>query len=270
MRSLVVVASDPESYNLSSYSSTLNVFFPANVTDAKPILVEQCGDETSEIQHVYELARVAANAAKADAVYGLQSPFGFRAMFKSDSAKYLLSIYLKAIYDSSGSIGLKPDPRRVAPPRLACVQRNSAAVYRRLQLDYDPWIRCSQRQPSDQAPRQAFYAFGTAYIFLCPDFRNKATAPARNRCPTVAHNKFKGSVDVFYRNYQMYTLLYQLISFYLPRSASEVFNWNECVALDVKSSVRNPTNILLYIACRLHALYLYCHPLFRTGSTLMG
>lgn len=68
-------------------------------------------------------------------------------------------------------------------------------------------------------------------------------------------------VDVFYRNYQMYTLMYELLRFYLPKNAlgprslpKEVFDWNHCVAYTIESSVKNPTNLLLYIACMSHQM----------------
>lgn len=72
-------------------------------------------------------------------------------------------------------------------------------------------------------------------------------------------------VDVFYQNYQMYTLMYELLRFYLPKNAlgprslpKEVFDWNHCVAYTIESSVKNPTNLLLYIACMSHLLSLLC------------
>lgn len=80
-------------------------------------------------------------------------------------------------------------------------------------------------------------------------------------------NRFVGDVDVFYQGYQMYKLLYELLRFYLQKNAltfrslpGEVFDWNQCVAYSVESSVKNPTNILLYIACRSHLYYL-CSPI---------
>ena len=259
--SLVVSSRFPVA--LSNYLAALNVSFPTNVTDANSIVVEGCGDEMQNVNCAYNLARAAANVAKADVFRGTDSPFGFSAMFKSDRSKYPVSHYLNMIYDSKGLINLKPDIAHANPPRLACVHQNSATVYKGLQLGYDPWQRCSHPWPAQRSP-QTWYAVGTVYIFLCPDFHYQAPAPAGNHCPTVVDNTFVGDVNVFYRNYQMYTLIYELIRFYLQKKSlgikslpKEVFDWNHCVAYSVESSLKNPTNLLLYIACRSH-LSFFC------------
>lgn len=257
MYSHFLVAVGPESYSLSNHSPIPNISYPTNVTDANSILVEGCGDETRNVDRAYNLARAAANVAKADVFRGTDSPFGFSAMFKSDGSMYPVSYYLNMMYDSKGLINLKPDIAHATPPRLACVQQNSASKYKGLLLGYDPWERCNHPWPA-QRPPQSFYAVGTAYIFLCPDFHQQALAPAGNHCPAVVDNKFVGDVNVFYRNYQMYTLMYELLRFYMQKNAlgvkslpKEVFDWNQCVAYSTDSSVKNPTNLLLYIACGL-------------------
>ena len=111
------------------------------------------------------------------------------------------------------------------------------------------------------SPHQAFSAFGTAYIFLCPGFHDQTLAPVGSHCPSVVNNRFVGDVEIFYRNYQMYTLLYGVVCFYLqknvlgPRSPpKEVFDWDQCVGCGVVDSGRNPTNLVLYTACRLPSL----------------
>lgn len=238
------------------------------MTDANSIFVEDCGDERRIVHQAYNLARAAVNVAKADVVRGAHSPFGFSAMFKSDRSKYPVSYYLNMIFDSKGLINLKPDMAHATPPRLACVHENSASVYKGLQLKYDPWQRCIHPWPGQRSLR-IFYAVDTAYIFLCPDFHYQAPAPAGSHCPMVEDNKFVGDVDVFYRNYQMYTLMYELIRFYLQKNAlgseslpKETFDWNECVAYGIESSVKNPTNTLLYIACRSHICFPCSHHSF--------
>ena len=223
------------------------------------VSIEECGDGTPDVQRAFNLARAAANVAIADVVRGVHSPFGFNAMFKRDMSKNAVSYYLNMIYNSKGLRNLRPDMAHATPPRLACVQQNSSLVYQGLHLGYDPWQRCMRRWRSQSSPRQSFYGFGTAYVFLCPSFHDQALAPAGSHCPTVVDNKFAGDVAVFYRQYQMYTLMYELIRFYLQQDAlsarsspKEVFDWNRCVAFSIESSLKNPTNILLYIACRSH------------------
>lgn len=69
-------------------------------------------------------------------------------------------------------------------------------------------------------------------------------------------NEFEVGAYDFYRDYQEYTILYQLIRFYLGKEAlgrytepKEEFDWNECVHLDTVESVSNPTNLQIYITC---------------------
>ena len=80
-----------------------------------------------------------------------------------------------------------------------------------------------------------------------------------NRCPWVTNNRFSGDSYLFYRNYQTYILLYQLIRFYLGDNAltshtdpTEELDWNDCVRLNTLTSVINPTNLQIYIACKFH------------------
>ena len=253
------VANGQEAHILSDHLPSINASFPTNLTDGNNIiLVEQCGHDEQTVERAGNLARAAANVARFDATRGTHSPHGFTAMFKQDVLKYQVSLYLNHIYEFQGLGDLRPDPAHATSPRLVCVQPDSATVYRSLRLTYDPWVRCHNRQTRHQSSRNAFYTIGTAYIFLCPDFLTQALAPMGNHCPTVEDNMFVGNADVFYRDYQMYQLLYQLIRFYLQRDTlrPELFSWNQCVAMDIESSSRNPTNFLLYIACKSNLFFL--------------
>ena len=246
------------SFTLSIIAATVFIVHIVN-----SITIEQCGDNTRDVERAYNLARAAANVARFDAARGTQSPFGFSAMFKIDRLKLQISLYLKQIYDSAGLKALKPDPGHETPPRFACVQRDSATVYQGLQLTYDPWQRCNPRRGGRPSPNLAFYASGTAYIFLCPGFHGQPLAPAGSHCPSVSHNVFIGDSYLFYRDYQMYRLLYPLIRFYYQKNVlgaksvpvKELFDWNRCVGMNVDSSIKNPTNLLLYIACRSKSLF---------------
>lgn len=117
------------------------------MTDANGTSIQGCRDETSIVQRAYNLARAAAGVAKADVVRGADSPFGFNAMLKSDRTKCPVSYYLNIISDSIGLINLKPDIAHASPPRLACVQPDSASIYHGLRLGYEPWERCTHPWP---------------------------------------------------------------------------------------------------------------------------
>ena len=217
--------------------------------------IEYCGDSRREVERALNVARGAVNVARFDAERGISSPYGFRVLFKVDRSMYPVSYYLNSIYDLKGKINLKPAPYISSQPRFACVNPDSATQFENLNLGYDPWQKCGQ-QVRSQEPLQAFYAKGTAYIFLCPSFLDQAPAPSGTHCPMVVDNQFFGDKNAFYRNYQMYTLLYELIVFYLGINAldsasvpKEVFDWNLCVRFSMRDSIRNPTNLLLYTAC---------------------
>ena len=257
LTSIVAVVQD--AYNLSDHLLAKNASFPTNLTDGNDILlIEHCGDDEPTVERARNLARAAANVARVDAARGTASPHGFTAIFKQDALKYEVSHFLNAIYGFQGIRGLKPDPAQATSPRLVCVQPDSATIYQSLKLHYDPWVRCHSRQTRHPSSRNVFYSFETAYIFLCPDFLNQPLAPMGNHCPTVVNNVFVGDVDVFYRDYQMYQLMYQLIRFYLQRNTLfvERFSWDQCVGMDIESSARNPTNFLLYIACKSDLFFL--------------
>ncbi len=178
-------------------------------------------------------------------------------MYKSNGSKGLVYFYLSNIHDIRGVLDLKPSPRTALIPRFACAAPTSYIDYAYLNLGYNPWSRCANPLPVD-APPQSFYADGTAYIFICPSFFSQTCAPgpSQYRCPQVVGNRYSGDVDAFYRSYQMYTILYELIRFYLGKLAlnafsrpKESFDWNTIIRYGVEESVKNPTNMLLYSAC---------------------
>lgn len=164
--------------------------------------------------------------------------------------------YLSSIYQIKGSIGLRPIPTHVQIPHFVCATPESEIEFAFLNLGYNPWSRCESPSPAE-APSQAFYADGTAYIFICPSFFSQVFAPGSSqyRCPQVVGNKYSGDVNAFYRSYQMYTMLYQLIRFYLGVLAlnqssipKEAFDWNQVIHYAARESVMNPTNMLIYSA----------------------
>ncbi len=81
-----------ERCSLSNHSLALDKSLAANVTGSNSIFVAECGDQTPNVVRAHNFARAAAMVAKADAIRGAQSPFGFGAMFKSDSSMYLVSV----------------------------------------------------------------------------------------------------------------------------------------------------------------------------------
>ena len=221
------------------------------------LIPENCGDKFWDISHVVDQARALARLALVDAhSNGVDSTFGFKAMFKEDEAQKAVVTMLDHIYYLIGKRNLKPRLDRLTPPRLACVTEGSAWLYGFLDLGYDPWHRCLVGGPHS-TPVQAFYAENTVYTFLCPAFFVQPPVSTRNHCPLVTNNQFSGDSGVFYGKYQIYILLYQLIRFYLGHNAltshtdpQEQLDWNACLCLNMLDSVLNPTNLQVYIACK--------------------
>lgn len=176
-------------------------------------------------------------------------------MFKRNEAVDAVQAILYAISQWKAKKGLIPDPVQPKAPRIACVAQDSASVYKSLKLDYDPWQRCLVGSPRS-TPIAAFYAEGTAYLFLCPAYFVQKDKPDNSHCPVVHNNRFAGDPNALYKNYQVFTLIYGLARFYLGDNAldndsdpPEQFDWNECVRLRVLDSIRNPTNLQIYTAC---------------------
>ena len=220
-------------------------------------LTENCGFSTFRVRALYNEAKKLTKPALVDALkHGVNSEYGFEAMFKLEEALPTVKAVLDDIYNYKGKPSLKPHPSQRSSPLLSCVTEKSAKIYDYLKLDYDPWSKC-QMGGSDSTPLQAFYAEGTAYIFLCPTLFVQPTMTTKNNCPSLEKNMFSGDVGSFYQNYQTYTLLYHLIRFYLGHNAldettnpKEQLDWNRCVSLSLVDSVLNPTNLQIYIACK--------------------
>ncbi len=228
-----------------------------NLTTLDSFIAENCADRMIHISQRLDQIRWMAQVTLANArLYGVHSEFGFTAMFKQDEARQTVVTILDHIYQSRGKKKLRPRPDILSSPRLSCVTEESAKLYAYLHLDYDPWHRCLVGGPRS-TPIPAFYAEGTIYTFLCPAFFTIPPISKRKNCPSVKDNKFSGDSGIFYRNYQTYISLYQLIRFYLGEDAlsnstdpKEQLDWNSCVKLNLLNSVLNPTNLEIYIACK--------------------
>ncbi|KAL6718025.1 hypothetical protein ACLMJK_004110 [Lecanora helva] len=219
------------------------------------VTIENCGADTNAIMASIRQMKTYALKAQADAVHGIRSIYGFESMFKDDSASESVEAIYNALYHFEAIPGLKPDPTTTKAPRFACAREESAQTYKNLDLGYDPWQRCLAGSPR-RNPVPAFYAEGTAYIFLCPGFAVQEAQPDRPHCPAVHDNRFAGDPYAFYKKYQTYTLLYHLTRFYLGDNAlddqsdpREQLDWNNVVLLNIIDSIRNPTNLQIYAAC---------------------
>jgi len=228
------------------------------------IVVENCGDDQYKIKDRVRESRSLALKALVDSVRGTKSHYGFGTMFKSDSAKSAIEAILAGIYLYQVKPGLEPGTNIPKAPRISCVSPDSAQMYKNLDLGYDPWQRCLGGFP-ERTSIPAFYADETAYLFLCPALFALQETINKSHCPTVEDNKFAGDPEVFYKKYQTYTLIYHFLRFYLGDNAldrysdpPEQLDWNDCVRLGSETfldSIRNPTSLQLYIACKRSLTY---------------
>ncbi|MCJ1458757.1 hypothetical protein MMC28_009131 [Mycoblastus sanguinarius] len=244
----------PQNLTNLDLSLTSGLAEPANLTDHSLFSIENCGVATRDISLLLYSLQSAVLQAYADSVSGVDSVHCFRSMFKSNDAKQAVQLVLDAIYHRNGRYGLLPAPDILTTPRIACVSQETVQIYIDLKLSYDPWQRCLTGSPS-QSSIKGFYAEGTVYTFLCPEFDKQRPWPSQNHCPTLHYNQFAGDVNIIYRSYQIYTLIYELVQFYLGRNAldrdsnpPEALNWNDCVRYDTIYSVLNPSNFQIYTA----------------------
>ena len=244
----------PESLTLTNQTRNPAFDFVSNYSEGLPLAIENCGVFTPEVERGLRYMDHIVNLATLIVAAGSHNP-AYRAMFKSDSVKSQVALRFGQIHEHRGSIGLKPTPFQNTAPRVACAAPDSIISYRNLDLGYDPWRRCAAAPQGP--PNELFYANGTAYIFICPSFFQKPMAPFGSKCPDVVANLFTGDEMLFYGSYQVYLLLYVFVRWYLQTMAlddssvpMEIFEWNLCINYSALSSVRNPTNYVLYAACR--------------------
>ena len=244
----------PEPLTLTNKTRSPAHDLASNYSGYLSLAIENCGIFAPEVERGLRSMDSIANLATLLVVAGSNSP-AYRAMFKSDSVQSQVALHFHQIHEYRGSIGLKPTPLQVTAPRVACAAPDSFITYRNLKLGYNPWRRCAAA--AHGPPNELFYADGTAYIFICPSFFQKPMAPFGSKCPDVIANLFTGDEMLFYGAYQVYMLLYIFVRWYLQALALdsssapvEVFEWNHCINYSDLSSMKNPTNYVLYAARR--------------------
>ena len=133
-----------------------------------------------------------------------------------------------------------------------------AKLYGSLDLGYDPWHRCLVGGPRS-TPMKAFYATRTILSTHSCVQRFLFNRLCRQEFIALLLRtiNFLNS-GIFYGIYQTYILLYQLVRFYLRDNALTIYtdpkeqlDWNACLCLNLLDSVLNPTNLQLYIPCKL-------------------
>ena len=212
-----------------------------------PYVIEGCGLYTGLLANVLlRLGTVLAPALN-DVGLGLDSKYGFRALFKDGSTSTYVRGILRSIASGQKLTGLQPDRFLPTAPRFACVAPSTTSQYEFLQ--FDAWSFCNSPDVG-----LAFYVGDTSYIFLCPNLWRVEVMPQRSTCPFVVHNQFLGSGQPL-SMYLTYLLIHEMVHFYLGEASlgpysvpPEVYPINNCVALGTLDSVHNPQNYQYYVA----------------------
>ena len=225
---------------------------PNNTYSSGPYSIEGCGANLPALEVAINEGIRAIPAAIRDANrYGSKSVHGFKAMFKLDDAAAPVVSLMQNIINFVPLPNLFPQPGLSQRPRFACVTPETFHIYHFLVVD--PLIFCNV------GGFAAFYAAGSAYILICPQFwtllPSPGDMPLTGRCPEVKRNTFitHPGFEVFH--YQSYFIIHELVHFYLQSQSlsgmtlpPEQHHLNGCVWLNVVSSTRNPLSYQAYVA----------------------
>lgn len=217
--------------------------------------VEDCGNSKPAIEYAISLAQTSMVRPLLDVQLGLTSPHGYNAMYKSNIFENFLHGLMTNILHLSNAYAAGHGQE----PVFVCAKPNMAQKFN---IGYDPLDRCTETGAA------TFWAEDTALVFLCPNFSTLASQPVFAHggprdiyCPIVQNNVFLGQSDPLVK-YQSYELVHQLAHLYLQdvgltskTEPKEVMDWNSCVGLgwaplEGGPSVRNPFNLVYYIACK--------------------
>ena len=201
-------------------------------------------------------AVAALTPALNDVGLGLNSHYGFKALFKDGQNVPYIRDILQFIASARKVKGLDPDPLVPSAPRFACVTPSTMKQYKF--LDVDVWKDCNE-----PGAGQAFYFSSSSYIFLCSSFwrGDIAPRPQGNLCPSVVRNQFLGGGENL-SMFLTYLVIHEMVHFYLGQYSlgqytypPELYRINECVALDPSHSALNPQNYQFYVASKCSRLF---------------
>ena len=232
-----------------------------------PYTVIGCGTRQQQVEEQIQRLQAGLEKAIIDSDKGIQSAHGFQAFFKSnDSIPFVQNLLRDAQSGRLLPFSLAPQLPYQSSPQIYCANELSDLTGPLAHLH--PWKICL----ADNGTVSFQYA-DTPYIVLCPsfwDFPSKPTSGEQG-CATVSPGNLfdDGSMAGVLRTempgpnqerligYQMYHLFHEVVHFYLGNDSlgedtvpQEVYGWNECVALDVSSSLCNPMNYQLYLASK--------------------
>ena len=256
-----------------SLSATLHVdeaadYFLVGFNYGTPYTVTGCGDQQYQVEQQLQTLQVGLEKAIIDSTMGIRSTRGFQAFFKSNaSIRFVQNLLRSAQSGRSLPFNLDPRTSTQAHPQIYCASELSDLTGPLAHLR--PWQTCL----ADSGTVSFQYA-ATPYIVLCPTFWLFPPEPTQGKqtCGTITPNNLfaNGNVAKVARlempgpnqerliGYQVYHLFHEIVHLYLGNDSlgedtvpEEVYGWNECVALEASSSLRNPMNYQLYLASKV-------------------
>ena len=206
-----------------------------NTLKAGPYDVVNCGSKARLVSTYLTGARMMAAKARVNAARGVDSPYGFRALFKADDMREAVAEVYRNIEE--GTKYPHWNESATQRPSLFCVNES----------DY--------RIPEDI---RSVCAIGDAFVlsddpstvYLCEDWWTLPKRP--DRCPKVLgeFHMFPGGVEL--ANHKAGCLIHELAHLYIldkPGFVSdwiEVYRLSECILLDKEQSFMNPENYAMY------------------------
>lgn len=181
------------------------------------------------------------------------SSIPFRYFFKENSDSFvLLKIILRAI--------LKRIPNYVGKqlryPRILCVSPNTTIGYPDM-WDVDTTKVCSSITSSGEAITQSLHFVASGWTLVCPEMWTDEAMLLFSDCPIIHwpdtnQKTHKHLVEVIIRPL---LLVHEQIHFCLSTFSLssgtkplEAYTWVDCLNLEEKATIRNPTNYESYLA----------------------
>ena len=138
--------------------------------------IYRCGkgrrSKTAALQRTLPIIYEILQAASSDSSNGIQSPYGFKALFKTDDAKHRVRTVFETIMRGDD---VYPEGEK-AKPTIVCLAPDDN-TFGHL---YEPYC-IRNGEPAKQIT-------GTQFVFLCPDFWSYPRTPNTRTCPRVANN----------------------------------------------------------------------------------
>ena len=202
---------------------------------AGPYDIVNCGDRAHIVSMYLTGARAMAAKAKVNAAHGVNSPYGFRALFKADNMREAVAEVYRNIED--GTKYPRWEDNATQRPSLFCVNKS----------DY----RIPEYVRSDCVIGDAFILSNDpATVYLCEYWWTLPKRP--EKCPKVLGEFHMMPSGVELANHKPGCLIHELAHLYILDKPGFVTDWvevyrlSECILLDKEQSFRNPENYAMY------------------------